>query len=431
MRKQLFIAGTVLSCLLLVLTCRAYSKDVYAITVQGAINPPVAGFIAESIAKVEQKNGEALMILLDTPGGLDTSMREIIKSIMEAKVPVIVYVYPSGARAASAGSIILLASHIAAMSPGTNVGAAHPVSIGKEKMDKEMMEKVVKDAVAYSRSLALKRGRNAEWAAQAVKESASVTAADALAKHVIDVIADSPEDLLRKIDGKVVETKKGKVVLETKGKKPVSMEMPFKFRLLSAISDPNVAYILMMIGIYGILFEIYSPGAIFPGVAGGISLILALYAFQTLPINYAGAFLILLGVIFFVLELKIISHGALGMAGIISIVIGSIMLIDLPDSVFAISWKTITAVAVLTGLFFFGVLSYAIKAQLSKVKTGKEGIIGETGVARTDVLQGGKVFLHGELWNAESKEPIYEGEQVVVLDVKGLVLTVKKKGGDR
>ena len=408
----------------------ARANDIYSIKIQGAIQPPVAGFVTESIAKAEKDGGEALIILMDTPGGLDTSMREIVKGIMDASIPVIVYVYPSGARAASAGSIILLASHIAAMAPGTNVGAAHPVTIGKDKIDKEMMTKVVKDAEAYVRSIAAKRGRNAEWAAKSVKESASITANDALQKHVIDLVAENVDDLLAKADGKTVETKKGKVMLKLKGKKLIEIEMPFKYRFLSYLSDPNVAYLLMMLGIYGILFEIYSPGAIFPGVVGGISIILALYAFQTIPISFAGVFLILLGVFFFILELKVISHGVLGFAGIISIVLGSVMLVDLPKSVLAISWKSILAVAVLSGIFFFGVLSYAIKAQLSKVKTGKEGLIGEAGVANTNVSAEGKVFLHGELWNARSEGLVVKGERVLVTGIDGLTLIVKKKEGN-
>ncbi|MBP8626674.1 MAG: nodulation protein NfeD [Syntrophorhabdales bacterium] len=399
------------------------------ITINGAINPPIAGFISESISKSEKENAEALICLLDTPGGLDTSMREIVKAIMDSHIPVIVYVSPPGARAASAGSIILLSAHIAAMAPGTNVGAAHPVSIGKDKADKVMMSKVVKDAEAYARSIAMKRGKNADWAAKAVKESASITAKDALDKNVIDIVAEDIERLIDGIDGRVVETKKGKITLNLKGKKKNIIEMPFKYRFLSYISDPNVAYILMMIGLYGILFEIYSPGAIFPGVIGGISIILALYAFSTIPISYAGIFLILLGIVFFILELKIISHGVLGLAGIISLVIGSIMLVDLPHSIFSISWKSILTVVILSGIFFFGVLSYAIKAQLSKVKTGTEGLIGEEGEARTDINGKGKVFLHGELWNAKSNEPIRSGERVVVEKVEGLLLIVKKKGG--
>jgi membrane-bound serine protease (ClpP class) len=405
------------------------ANDVYTIKIQGTINPPTASFVTESIVKAEKNGSEALLILMDTPGGLDTSMRDIIKGIMESNIPVIVYVYPSGARAASAGSVILLASHIAAMAPGTNAGAAHPVSVGQEKADKVMMEKVAKDAEAYVRSIAKQRGRNEEWAAKSVNESASITATDAVEKKVTDLVAASVDELLEKIDGKKVETKKGKVELKTKGKKAAEVVMPFKYKFLSYISDPNVAYILMMIGMYGILFEIYSPGAIFPGVVGGICLILALYSFQTLPISYAGLFLILLGVIFFILELKIVSHGALGIAGIISLVIGSIMLIDLPSSILSISYTTIIIVAALTGIFFFGVLSYAIKAQLFKVTTGKEGLVGEEGMAQTDIFHGGKVFVHGEIWNGKSDELISEGEKVIVTAVEGLVLKVMRKGG--
>jgi len=415
--------------LLFLIPCMVNANEVYTIRIQGTINPPTASFITESIVKAEKNDSEALLILMDTPGGLDTSMRDIIKGIMESNIPVIVYVYPSGARAASAGSVILLASHIAAMAPGTNAGAAHPVSVGQEKADKVMMEKVAKDAEAYVRSIAKQRGRNEEWAAKSVKESASITATDAVDNKVADLLAASIDELLEKIDGKKVETKKGKVVLKTKGKKAAEVVMPFKYKFLSYISDPNVAYILMMIGIYGILFEIYSPGAIFPGVAGGISLILALYAFQTLPISYAGLALILLAVIFFILELKVVSYGALGIAGTISLVIGSIMLVDLPSSVLSISYATIIIVAVLTGIFFFGVLTYAVRAQLSKVKTGSEGLVGEEGMAQTDIFHEGKVFVYGEIWNGKSEEPISKGEKVVVIAVDGLVVEVKKKGG--
>ncbi len=425
MKKPLTIAGIV--ALLFLSISAASAGDVFVVTVSGAINPPTATFISESIATAGSKGGTALVIFLDTPGGLDTSMREIVKAIMESPLPIIVYVHPSGARAASAGAIILLASHIAAMTPGTNVGAAHPVSVGKDKPDKEMMQKVVKDAEAYVRSIAAKRGRNVDWAAKAVKESASIAANEALEKRVIDMVVKDFDELMATVDGRTVETKKGRIKLDTGSVKRVDMEMPFKYRFLSYLSDPNVAYILMMIGIYGILFEIYSPGAIFPGVAGGISIILALYAFQALPISYAGLFLILLGVIFFVLELKIVSHGLLGLAGIVSIVIGSIMLIDLPGDGLSISWKSIAAVAVLSGIFFFGVISYAIKAQLSKVKTGREGLIGETGVAKTSILSKGIVLIHGERWNATSDEPIAEGDKVVVVDVTALKVKVKRE----
>jgi membrane-bound serine protease (ClpP class) len=407
----------------------AGAAKVLQIKVQSVISPPIAQFIADSIKQAENEKARALLVELDTPGGLDTSMREIVKSIMESRVPVIVYVYPSGARAASAGAIILIAANVAAMAPGTNVGAAHPVSMGKEKMDKVMMAKVLQDAQAYARSLAEKRGRNADLAVRMVKESSSVTADEALKDKVIDVVAPDVQTLLSKIDGKVVEAGGAKVRLATRGAKVVEVETPFKYRLLSYISDPNVAYLLMMIGFYGILFEIYSPGAVFPGVIGGICLILAFYAFHTIPISYAGLFLIVLGVIFFVLELKIMSHGLLSIAGIISLLIGSVMLINLPSSWLSLSWKSILAAVVLTSIFFLGVISYAVKAQLSKVKTGREGLTGEIGTANSDIAPRGKVFVHGELWDAISEEPVAAGERVRVTAVDGMTLRVKKEGG--
>ena len=429
MRKILLLSCLVLSSLLFT-SIRALSADVYEISVQGPISPPVASYIEDSLSKAGEARAQALLILLDTPGGLDTSMREIVKAIMDAPVPVIVYVFPSGARAASAGAIILIAAHVAAMAPGTNVGAAHPVSLGGGEMDKEMKTKVVQDAQAYARSLAAKRGRNVEWAARAVRESVSVTADEALKAGVIDAVAGSVDDLLAKVDGKVVEVGVRKVALRTKGARINVLEIPFKYRFLAFISDPNVAYLLMMIGFYAILFEIYSPGAIFPAVLGGISLILAFYAFQTIPINYAGLFLIILGVIFFVLELKVASYGLLSVAGVVSIVIGSIMLVNLPESWLSISWSSILTVAVVSIIFFFGVLSYAVKAQRSKVRTGREGMIGEVGVARTDIAPFGKAFLHGELWDARSEAPVRAGERVVVTAVEGMMVKVKKEGGN-
>jgi membrane-bound serine protease (ClpP class) len=407
------------------------AKDVYTVSVNGAINPPIAGFLENSIKKANKDGAEALVILLDTPGGVDSSMRDIIKKIMDSAVPVVVYVAPSGARAASAGAIILLASHVAAMAPGTNAGAAHPVNIGKEKTDEVMMKKVVQDAEAYAKSIAAQRGRSVDFAAKAVTESISIPAGDALAKKVIDVVAGSLDDLLTQIDGRSVVTKKGAVVLHTKDAKKVALPMPFKFRFLAYVSDPNVAYILMMLGIYGIIFEFYSPGAIFPGVIGGICLILALYAFQAIPISFAGLALILLGIVFFILEVKIISHGALGIAGIISVVVGSLMLVDLPGSVLSISLATIILVAVISAAFVFGILSFAVRAQFFKVKTGKEGLIGETGFARSDFTAGGKgkVNVHGEIWSAVSEDELHEGDEVIVAAVDNLIVKVEKKGG--
>ncbi len=407
----------------------AGAAEVLEIKVHSVISPPVAQFISDSIKQAENDKAQALLVELDTPGGLDTSMREIVKSIMESRVPVIVYVHPSGARAASAGAIILIASHVAAMTPGTNVGAAHPVNMGKEKMDKVMMAKVVQDAQAYARSLAEKRGRNADLAVRMVKESSSDNggpgAQGARYRRRGPRRAGAPCEDRRQ--GRGGTRREGAAC--PGGAKMVEVETPFKYKLLSYISDPNVAYLLMMIGFYGILFEIYSPGTVFPGVIGGISLILAFYAFQTIPISYAGLFLIVLGIIFFVLEIKIMSHGLLSIAGIISLLIGSIMLIDLPSSWLSLSWKSILAAVLATSIFFLGVISYAIKAQLSKVKTGREGLSGEVGTASSDIAPRGKVFVHGELWDAISEEPIASGERVRIKAVDGMTLKVKKEGG--
>jgi membrane-bound serine protease (ClpP class) len=405
-----------------------FAAGVYEIRVEGVISPPVSAYIKESLRSAEDNRAQALLVLLDTPGGLDASMREIVKAILDSPVPVIVYVSPPGARAASAGAIILISAHVAAMAPGTNVGAAHPVSLGGGRMDKEMMAKVVQDAEAYARSLAAKRGRNTEWAARAVRESVSVTADEALQKGVIDLVAPGVDDLLTRVDGRTVEVGSRKVVLSTKGAEIRVVEMPFRYRFLSFVSDPNVAYLLMMVGFYGLLFEIFRPGAVVPGVLGGICLILAFYAFQTIPINYAGLFLILLGVLFFLLEIKITSYGVLSVAGVASIVIGSIMLVDLPGSWPSISWSSIVTVALVSVIFFLGVLSYAVKAHLLKVQTGKEGMIGETGTARTDIAPRGKVFIHGELWDAESEAFVKEGDRIVVVEVEGMVVKVKKEG---
>ena len=426
--NRFFFLFTFLALFFSSLCTPALAKDVYTITVNGAITPPISGFIKESIDRTHERGGEALLVFLDTPGGLDTAMREIIKNIMDAPVPVIVYVAPSGARAASAGAIILMSAHVAAMAPGTNVGAAHPVSIGHEQPDKTMMKKVLNDSEAYARSIAIKRGRNEEWAAKAVKESVSITADEALKQRVIDTIANNADGLLANTDGRTVEIRTGKVVLKTKGAAKKELPMSVKYKFLSYICDPNVAYLLMMLGMLGIAFEIYSPGAIFPGVAGGISIILALYAFQTIPISFAGLALIILAAIFFILEIKIVSHGALGIAGVISLVIGSIMLVDDPSGVFSISWKSITAVACILGAFILFILFFAVKSQMTKAQTGAEGLLGETGVAKSDITNKGKIYVHGELWNAKSTEPVREGEEVVVVGVEGLLLKIKRKG---
>lgn len=325
--------------------------EIMVLKVDGVINPARAEFVVKAIKKANDKGYSLIIMELDTPGGLDTSMRTIIKEMVGSGVPVVVYVSPSGARAASAGAFITIASHIAAMAPGTNIGAAHPVAMG-EKMDKEMAKKVTNDAAAYIRSLAESRGRNAQWAEDAVRKSVSATEKEALGLNVIDLIAKDRDELLKKIEGRKVRTAFGESIIRTSGARIIHEEMGFRQRVLDLISDPNVAYILMLLGIYGLFFELTNPGSIFPGVLGGICLILAFYAFQTLPVNYAGILLIILAIILFILEVKIVSHGILTLGGIISMIIGSIMLFESPSPFFKLSLYVILPAVLVTALFF-------------------------------------------------------------------------------
>ena len=406
--------------------CESPKREVMVISVDGVINPVSAEFIQKSIRKANDKKYEALVIELDTPGGLDASMRNIVKEIIGSEVPVVVYVYPSGSRAASAGVFIALASNIAAMAPGTNIGAAHPVGIGGQ-MDKTMAEKATNDAVAYIKSLAEKRGRNAQWAEDAVRKSISSTETEALRLKVIDFVAKDLNSLLADIDGRRVQTASGDRILSTKNAGLVREEMGVRLKILSLISDPNVAYILMLLGFYGLFFELTNPGSLFPGVIGGICLILAFYSFQTLPVNYAGLLLIILAIILFLLEIKIISHGILTIGGIIAMIIGSLMLFESPAPFMKLSLAVVLPAVIVTTLFFTVLLSLAYKAYRKKPTTGAEGLLGSHGTADTDITgQGGMISVHGELWSAYSDESIAKGERVVVEAVTGLKLKVKK-----
>ncbi|MCX7793743.1 MAG: nodulation protein NfeD [Thermodesulfovibrionales bacterium] len=401
------------------------STDIMVLKVDGVINPARAEFVVKAIKKANDKGYSLIIMELDTPGGLDTSMRTIIKEMVGSAAPVVVYVSPSGARAASAGAFITIASHVAAMAPGTNIGAAHPVAVG-ERMDKEMAKKVTNDAAAYIRSLAESRGRNVKWAEDAVRKSVSATEKEALELKVIDLIAKDREELLKKIDGMKVRTVYGEKIIRTQGAKIIYEEMGFRQRILDLISDPNVAYILMLLGIYGLFFELTNPGSIFPGVLGGICLILAFYAFQTLPVNYAGILLIILAIILFILEVKIISHGILTIGGIISMIIGSIMLFESPAPFFKLSLYVILPAVIITALFFIITFGLAFKAWKRKPVTGAEGIVGLEGIARTDIKDDGMVYVRGEIWSAMSDEPIKSGERVRVEAVSGLKLKVRK-----
>jgi len=403
------------------------SKKVYLITVDAAITPVVAEYINKSIDLASKANAEAIIIQLDTPGGLVDSMREIVKKMMSADVPVVVYVGPSGARAASAGVFITLAANIAVMAPTTHIGAAHPVTM-EGKMDKTMETKVVNDLAAMARSIAEKRGKNAKWAEEAVRKSVSITETEALKAKIIDFIAPDIPTLLKDINNKTVDLVVGKKTLKTEGVEVKEIKMGFRFKFLNTISNPNIAYILMILGFYGLYFELANPGAIFPGVAGAICLILAFYALHTLPINYAGLMLILLGVGLFIAEAFITSHGVLGVGGTIAMAIGSVMLIESTSPYLRISWSVIAPVVALSALLFIITVSLAVRVHREKADTGKEGMLGLEGEAKTDIQASGQVFVRGEYWTARSDEPIAKGERVKVEAVEGLKLKVKKTG---
>ncbi|MBI2370758.1 MAG: nodulation protein NfeD [Deltaproteobacteria bacterium] len=406
----------------------APARQVSVARIDGVINPVAAQYFSESLQKARENGSAFLVVMLDTPGGLDTSMRVIVKEMLNSPLPVVVYVHPSGARAASAGVMITLAAHVAAMSPGTNIGAAHPVALGGGQMTKEMSEKVENDAAAYVKSIAEKRGRNVQWAERAVRKSISATEAEALRQKIVDIVAPDIRSLLEQMDGRVVETVSGKVTLQTRGARVVELEMDLRHRILNVIGDPNVAYILMLLGVYGLIFELSNPGAILPGVLGAISLILAFFAFQTLPINYAGLLLILLAIGLFIAEVKVHSLGLLTAGGIVSMILGSLMLFDSSAPYLRVSWAVIIPVTAVTAAFFLLAFSLVIKARLRRPTTGTEGLIGEVGVARTPLTPEGRVFLHGELWTAVSDVPVEAGEPVKVVGVEGLKVRVTRSG---
>lgn len=403
--------------------------NVTLITYDGAITPACSDFIKLGIESAIKNKSECLIIKLNTPGGLLKSTRVIVSDILESKVPVVVYVSPGGAQAASAGVFITMAAHIAAMSSGTNIGAAHPVSLQGEQ-DSIMSEKATNDAAAFIRSISEKRNRNMKWAEDAVRKSLSLSETEALKQNVIDLISPNIEDLIQKINGKKIETVIGEKILNTGNAAVNEVEMTLSLKLLTILSDPNIAYILFMIGLYGLLFEIFNPGVIFPGVIGGICIILAFYSMHTLPINYAGLALIVFAIILFVLEIKVISHGILSIGGVISLIIGSIMLVNVESGleVVKISWEVIALFVVLTVLFFAFAITLGIKAQLRKPTTGVEGLIKEVGEAITDLNPEGEVRVHGEIWRAETIEGRIESKSIVeIVEVHNLKLKVRKK----
>jgi membrane-bound serine protease (ClpP class) len=423
MKRIIFI----LPALLLFLFCFpgnsfAAENEVYIIEISGSINPAVADFLKKGINLASADGVSCIIIKIDTPGGLAESMRDIVKAIFASKVPVVTYVAPSGARAASAGVMITIAADIAAMAPGTNIGAAHPVGAGGKDISGKMSEKVTNDMVAHVKSIAQKRGRNVQWVEKAVRESVSVTETEALKANVIDIVAKDLDDLIRQINGRKIENKG---VLKLDNPKKTMIEESFRTKVLKIISDPNVAYILMMIGLAGLYFELSHPGAVLPGVVGGISIILAFFAFQTIPVNYAGFLLIILAIVFFIMEMKISSYGLLSVAGITSLLLGSLMLFESNGTDMRLSWKVLVPTIMVVSGFFVAISGLVFKSHLSKPKTGARGLLGEIGVVKEPILQEGKVFVHGELWKAISKNPIEKGAKVRVVKVENLVLEVE------
>jgi membrane-bound serine protease (ClpP class) len=409
----------------------AAARHIDVLAIEESINPGTAHFLARGVRQAEDDGSPLLIVQLDTPGGLVSSMRTMVKTIMNSSVPVAVFVGPGGAQAASAGVFITLSADIAAMAPGTNIGAAHPVAgMGKE-LDKTMDTKVVNDLVAFIKGIAEQRGRNVEWAEEAVRQSVSVTAEEALQLKVIDLIARDVDDLVAKLDGWPVHRKEGETKLALKGIPIQHVEENLRDKVLKTISNPNIAYLLMLLGLAGLYFELSHPGTVFPGVIGGISLILAFYAFQALSVNYAGVLLIILGAILFLLEIKVASYGLLSVGGIICLILGSIMLFDTEGSGVRVAWTVlIPSVAVISG-FFIGVATLAMRAYLSKPRTGHEALIGEVAMTKEALAPEGKVFVHGELWNAVADDTIPAGTQVEVVGVENLWLKVKRIGDTR
>jgi membrane-bound serine protease (ClpP class) len=400
--------------------------DILKITINDTIHPITDEYIGRAIAEAERTRADALLIELSTPGGLADSTRHIIEKIVASKVPVIVYVTPSGARAASAGFFILESADVAAMAPGTNTGAAHPVALGGGQMDATMKEKVENDSAALMRSVVSKRGRNVEVAESAVRQSKSWSDAEALNGKLIDVVAPDEASLFRQLDGRVIKRFDGsETALHLVGKPVREIPMTLKQRILGYMMDPNVAFILLAIGLLALYTEFNHPGAVIPGVVGLIFILLAIFAFNMLPTRYAALTLILAAFVLFALEAQIASHGALAIGGIVSMTIGALLLVDAPIPEMRVHLWTALAVSIPIGLITVFLVSIALRARRNKVSTGAQGLVGEVGVARTPLAPEGQIFIHGELWRAIASSDVPLGEQVIVRGVDGLRLQVE------
>jgi membrane-bound serine protease (ClpP class) len=464
MRNRLFVLPLIALAASLMLglgpAMQARGQDRLAVMLQisGPIGPATSDYIQKGLEEAASRGARIVIVEMDTPGGLDSSMRDIIKAILASSIPVATFVYPQGSRAASAGTYILYASHVAAMAPATNLGAATPIPVGgtsplpgggkkKPGGDKggpdgedhgkpgedtraaggpdAASAKAINDAVAYIRSLAERRGRNAEWAEQAVREAASLSAEQAANMGVVDLVANDVDDLLQKINGRTIEVAGEQLTLDTEGLTVERIEPDWRTRFLATVTNPTVAYLLLLVGIYGLLFEGYNPGAVLPGVAGAICLLLAAYSFQILPVNYAGLGLIALGVILMISEIFVPSFGALGIGGIIAFVAGSIILMDTDVPGFGIPTTLIASIGLLGGGMVMAIVWLAVRARRRPVVTGIEEMLGAVGEAVADFSDSGHVLVHGELWKASTAQPVRKGQKLRVKKVDGLLLTVE------